>query len=118
MLAGTDIGYETIAPGGGGSADKVKVYEGGTLIGTVARKLNFSAADFNVTEDSVNDELDVASSNAGGGGTGNATTIYKNSAALSVANTSTEANLFSTSVGAGVMSTNNILHIIISGWIL
>lgn len=114
--AGTDAGYETLAAGGG-SADKVKVYEGGTLIGAVARKLNFSATDFNVTEDALNDELDISLA-AGGGGGGNATTIFKNTATLSVASTSVEANLFSQSISAGIMGTNNILHIVLSGWIL
>lgn len=112
---GTDI--EWANESGSLAADKVKVYEGGTLIGTVARKLNFSATDFNVTEDAINDELDVSLA-VGGGGGGNSTTLFKNTTTLSVASTSVEANLFSQSISAGIMGTNNILHVIISGWIL
>ena len=115
----TDIEWAAESGGAGSAdADKVKVYEGGVLVGTVARKLNFNATDFNVSADLVNDEIDVVLASPGGGGTGNTTTIYKNTTTVSVSNTTTETNLLNTSVGAGEMSTNNILHITLSGWIL
>lgn len=74
---GTDVGFETLA-GGGGNADKIKVYEGGVLIGTVARKLNFNATDFNCVEDSINDEIDVSLAVPGGGGGSSADELYSN----------------------------------------
>ncbi|MGH9877705.1 MAG: hypothetical protein ACRD5H_08710, partial [Nitrososphaerales archaeon] len=42
------------------SDSKVSMFEGGTQVGSVARRLDFDASDFNVTEDSVNDQFDVA----------------------------------------------------------
>ena len=114
--AGTDL--EWAAESGSVSADKIKVYEGGTQIGTIARKLNFDAATFNVTEDSINDRFDVVSIGGGGGGSGNTSTIFKNTTTVSVANTSTETNLLNQSINAGVMGTNGILHVVISGWYL
>ena len=74
---GTDIGWATVSAGGGGSADKVKVYEGGSLVGTIARKLNFNATDFNCTNDVANDEIDIALAVSGGGGS-SADEIYSN----------------------------------------
>lgn len=75
---GLSVGWATVSAGGGGSADKVKVYEGGTLVGTVARKLNFNATDFNCTNDTVNDEIDIALAVSGGGGGAGADEIYSN----------------------------------------
>ena len=43
----------------GGTDELVKVYEAGTQIGTVARKLNFDGTTFNVTEDAVNNRFTV-----------------------------------------------------------
>lgn len=47
------------ASGGGGSDMKTNVFEGGIQVGTVARQLDFDASDFNVTEDSANDQFDI-----------------------------------------------------------
>jgi len=76
---GSDAEWTTISAGGGGSADKVKVYEGGSLVGTIARKLNFNATDFNCTNDVANDEIDIALAVSGGGGS-SADEIYSNMA--------------------------------------
>ena len=100
----------------GGTDELVKVYEGGTQIGTVARKLNFDGATFNITEDSVNNRFTVTGVVTGG--TGGTTTIYKNSATVSVVNTVTETNLLNATVTAGSMGTNGILHVVMSGYYL
>jgi len=49
-------------PGGGVGADtKVNVFEAGTQVGTVARQLDFTQGnDFDITEDAVNDQFDIA----------------------------------------------------------
>jgi hypothetical protein len=72
---GSDL--EWASESGSVTADKVKVYEGGTLVGTVARKLNFNASDFICAEDVGNDEIDVSLTSPGGGG-GSADELYSN----------------------------------------
>lgn len=69
---GTDIEWGTDATGGGGAADadKVKVYEAGVQVGTVARELNFNGTDFNVTENAGADSFDISLASPGGGGSG------------------------------------------------
>lgn len=108
----TDI--EWAAESGSLAADKIKVYEGGSLVGTIARKLNFNSTHFNCTDDTINDEIDIDLASPGGG-SGNAVTIYKNTATVSVANTSTETNVISQSISAGSMGTTGLLHLVISG---
>ena len=54
--AGSSVSLEE---GGGGADTKVEVFEGGVQVGTVARRLDFDTSDFNITEDTPNDQFDV-----------------------------------------------------------
>ena len=100
----------------GGTDELVKVYEAGTQIGTVARKLNFDGTTFNVTEDAVNNQFTVTGVAAAA--TGGTTTIYKNTSTVSVVNTASETNLLNQTVTAGSMGTSGILHVVLSGYYL
>jgi len=54
-------GHGSLDPSaGGGTDEEVAVFEGGTQVGTQARKLDFNATAFNVTEDVPNDQADIA----------------------------------------------------------
>lgn len=114
--AGTGALWVNRSTVSGGTDELVKVYEAGTQIGSVARKLNFDGATFNITEDSVNNRFNITGVAAAS--TGGTTTIYKNTSTVSVASTASETNLLNQTITAGSMGSNGILHVVLSGWYL
>jgi len=89
-----------------GGGEKIKVYEGDTQVGTLARKLNFNATDFNVTEDTGNDRFDITLSNAG------KVLILDREVTQQAVNTTTvETTVFSDTIDASVLSTNKWLRL-------
>lgn len=110
---GTDIEWATVSAGSGGDADEVKVYEGGTQVGTVARKLNFDTTDFNVTESSGANTFTVSLASAA---TASNVNVYdRNLSTVDVVSSASKTTIYTFTVTGNDLSTNKILEIDIGG---
>lgn len=110
---GTDWEWATVSAGSGGDADEVKVYEGGTQVGTVARKLNFDTTDFNVTESSGANTFTVSLASAAA--VSNVNVYDRNLSTIDVVSTSSKTTIYTFTVTGNDLSTNKILEIDIGG---